>query len=96
MSKDFREVGGRDSPALCILFSNGIFAEKKKVSFHGVTKAMFTFYVLRNGRRLQTAASRPRSTKNLSSDGRSPIFESTFLLVNMLQHFLQHLVPSSG
>ena len=35
---------------------------------------MFTFYVLRNGRRLQTAASRPRSTKNLSSDGSSPIF----------------------
>ena len=35
---------------------------------------MFTFYVLRNGRRLQTAASRPRSTKNLSSDARSPIF----------------------
>ena len=35
---------------------------------------MFTFYVFRNGRRLQTAASRPRSTKNLSSDGSSPIF----------------------
>lgn len=75
MSKDFREVGGRDSPALCILFSNGIFAgKKKKVSFHEVTKAMFTSYVFRNGRRLQTAASRPRSTKNLSSDGSSPIF----------------------
>ena len=74
MSKDFREVGGRNSPALCILFSNGIFAGKKKVSFHGVTKAMFTFHVFRNGRRLQTAASRPRSTKNLSSDGSSPIF----------------------
>ena len=39
---------------------------------------MFTFYAFRDGRRLQTAASRSRSTKNLNSDGSSAIFGSMF------------------